>query len=53
MATAISVTFFPMARRIEAASAIASTRPRCGSFIATTWRAEGYGAYLEQVREVH
>src|SRR5258708_1660478 len=37
-AIAISVTFSPMARATAADCAIASTRPRCGSFTATTWR---------------
>ena len=39
--TVTSGTFFLMVRRTEAACAIASTRPRCGSFIATTWRPKG------------
>ena len=42
----------PMARAIAAACAIASTPPRCASSRATTWRREGYGAYLDQVEDV-
>ena len=38
MAATIADTFLQMAPRIEAACAIASTRPHCGSSIATTWR---------------
>ena len=37
-ATAISGTYFPTGRATAADCAIASTRPRCGSSIATTWR---------------
>src|SRR5260370_787506 len=43
MATVISGTSFLMVRRIEAACAIVSTRPRCGSFTATTWKPRATG----------
>ena len=42
-ATAISGTSFPMGRLIEAVCAIASTPPRCGSSIATTWKPKATG----------
>src|SRR5438105_3703217 len=38
MATAISAMSFPTVPRIAAGCAIASTRRRCASSIATTWR---------------
>jgi hypothetical protein len=38
MATAIWATSFAMVRQMEAACVIASTLPRYGSSIATTWR---------------
>jgi len=52
MATATLGAFFPMAQRIAAACATASTQPRCGLFIAMTWRQKGYGAYLDQVEDI-
>ena len=42
-ATAISGTYFPTGRATAADCAIASTRPRCGSSIATIWRPKVMG----------
>src|SRR5271167_2460846 len=46
MATVIWVMFLPMARRTVAGYAIASTRPRCDSSIATIWRLKVMGPIL-------
>src|SRR5512132_2139607 len=43
MATAIWDMSLPMDQRIGAACAIASTRPRCGLSVATTWKPKATG----------
>src|SRR6476660_4426702 len=50
MATATLGTFFQMARRIAAACATASTQPRCGLFIAMTWKRKAMALTLTKWR---